>query len=363
MTLKILIYSIGSLGDSLVSVPALRAVRTHFGTEARIHLLHDLQDQNRILPEMVLAGTGLVDEFLNYTFQKAFWPKVYSAVELMTRLRKRRYDVVVNLLPSERPAKSLRRDCLFFSLCGIGRQIGFDAALEVTHHHRSPEGPVGGSIHESEHKLERLRRAGILTDEGQNLALPFLKVSSPEAGEARQWLASQRRYPARPLVAIGPGCKQPANLWELENFSKLGHRLVASGKFELLIVGGPGEQKSAERLLMNWGQGISSAGLFSVVGSAALLHQCQLLIGLDTGSTHLAAAVGVPCIVIQGARNKPGQWDPLGAGHVVIRKQVSCEGCLQFQCPKADHPCLKNTTVDEVWCAVDKACSRLSART
>jgi ADP-heptose:LPS heptosyltransferase len=353
---KILIYAIGSLGDTIVSVPALRAVRAHFGSSAHIYLLHDLQDANRVTPETVLANTGLVDVFLNYSFETSFRRRIQTAVVLLARLRHMHFQTVVSLLPSERSERSLRRDRFFFSLCGIRRQIGFEVIPDSVIHPRTPQGSLGRTRHESQFRLERLKTTGILTDQAHILSVPLLNITSAEASGARQWLAAQRRHPGRTLVAIGPGCKQPAHLWPLENFSDLGRRLISLGGFELVVVGGPSERNDADRLLNDWGQGISCAGRFSVTGSAAILQQCKLLVGLDTGSTHLAAAVGTPCIVIQGARSSPGQWDPLGPDHLVIRKQVPCEGCSQFRCPKPDHPCMKNTTVDEVWAAVESAC-------
>jgi ADP-heptose:LPS heptosyltransferase len=101
-----------------------------------------------------------------------------------------------------------------------------------------------------------------------------------------------------------------------------------------------------------------------VAESAALLSRCSLLVGLDTGTTHLAAAVGVPCVVIQSANSFPGHWDPLGANHAVLRADVPCGGCLLQECPVAGHPCMQNLTTDLVWDAVEIAVARLGrART
>jgi ADP-heptose:LPS heptosyltransferase len=359
MNFKVLIYSIGSLGDSIVSVPALRAVRSHFGPAACIHFLHDIQDRDRVLPETVLTHTGLVDVFVNYRFENSLYRKLYAGAKLLATLRKHQFDVVVNLLPSERPANSLWRDRLFFSLCGIFKQIGFQAIPDRVIHPKTLSGNLAQAPHEACHKLDRLKRAGISIDHTQTFAQPFFNLASPEASQARQWLRSQRQQPERALFAIGPGCKQPANAWSMKKFAELGHRLLASTMLELIVIGGPTDRTAAEVLISEWGQGLSSAGLFSVEGTAALLKECQLLIGLDTGSTHLAASVGVPCVVIQGARNSPGQWDPLGRGHSIVRQHVPCEGCRQFQCPKQDHPCMNNTTVDEVWDAVEKVYAQL----
>jgi ADP-heptose:LPS heptosyltransferase len=100
---------------------------------------------------------------------------------------------------------------------------------------------------------------------------------------------------------------------------------------------------------------VNAAGQFSVMGSAALLGQCRLLVGLDTGTTHMAAALDVPSVVLFADRTRPGQWEPLGDRHILIRKAVACGGCLKRDCPVPDHPCMTGISVDEVWAAMEKA--------
>ncbi|MDO8679542.1 MAG: glycosyltransferase family 9 protein [Acidobacteriota bacterium] len=53
-------------------------------------------------------------------------------------------------------------------------------------------------------------------------------------------------------------------------------------------------------------------------GSASILSECATFIGNDSGPTHLAALVGIPCVAIFSARNAPGQWEPLGQNHIVL---------------------------------------------
>jgi hypothetical protein len=167
--------------------------------------------------------------------------------------------------------------------------------------------------------------------------------SSPSAGTARRgrWLAAHRRsYPERPLVALCPGCKKPGNAWPGALSRNRPPAAPAGLMFELVILGGPAERGLADYLTAELkGQAIHAAGCFSVAESAALLSRCSLLIGLDTGTTHLAAAVGVPCVVLQSANSFPGHWDPLGENHSVVRADVPCEGCLlQQECPSKATP-------------------------
>src|SRR5207244_13352223 len=79
---------------------------------------------------------------------------------------------------------------------------------------------------------------------------------------------------------------------------------------------------------MNQTNVVNLADIFTVFETTYYISRCTLYLGNDTGTMHLAAAVGTRCIAIFSARDHPGKWYPYGQGHVVIRKRVTCEGCL-----------------------------------
>ena len=82
------------------------------------------------------------------------------------------------------------------------------------------------------------------------------------------------------------------------------------------------------------------AGRLSVFGSASILSRCATLIGNDSGTTHLAAMVGIPCVAIFSARNAPGQWEPLGQHHIVLEDRPACAGCMLDDCVHEGNKCL-----------------------
>lgn len=356
-------YQIGSLGDTIVSIPALRAIRAHFGERARIDLLHDVNKSGLVTSEEVLAGTGLVQSFLPYSAERSAAGKLGSAFDLWRRLRPMRFDAVVSLLPSDRPKAALARDRTFFRLCGIRRMIGFRPLPRQLVHPRDENGCARASSHEAVLRLERLHRDGILSTTDGCFRLPLLTVDAGQAASVRNWLRARRREPGRVLVAIAPGCNKRANAWPAERFIDLSRRILTGRRAEIVVVGGAADRGIAERMAAAWGgEGIVAAGSFSVAGSAALLSHCGLLIGLDTGTTHLAAAVNVPCVIIQSANSHPGHWDPLGQGHTVVRRSPLCAGCLHFECPVEGHPCMNEITVDEVWRAVERILDKCAGK-
>ena len=353
--MKVLVYQIGQLGDTIVSIPALRAVRHHFGPTTLLYMLHDVTHR-LVTAEMVLEGSGLVDEFIPYSPERTLPKTPLTAAKLWRRLRREHFDAAVSLLPSDRPRWSLWRDRMFFRACGISRLFGFRALTETEIRPRDPSGRPARTTSEAALRLRRIFSDGIDIASQDFLAAPLLSVSRNREAKINAWLERRRTYPMRPLIALCPGCKKPGNAWPPERFVEIARRLLNLDRFELVIPGGPAERDLADRLVdALQGQAIHAAGCFSVLASAALLARCRLLIGLDTGTTHLAAAVGVPCVVIQSANSFPGQWDPLGKKHSVIRADVPCAGCLRQECRVAGHPCMRDIPVDRVWTAIEKA--------
>jgi ADP-heptose:LPS heptosyltransferase len=211
-------------------------------------------------------------------------------------------------------------------------------------------------MHEALCRIERLRLYGIDLSVESDLSRPFLKLPPRDVEAAKQWLGLKRQYPRRPLVAICPGAKQPANWWPVERFIEIGRRLAEQNRYELLVVGGAAEGQVGERMVTAWGAGLNAAGEFSVLGSAALLGQCSFIVGLDTGTTHLAAAMGVPCVALYGGRENPGRFEPLGQGHIILRHPVPCANCrlIMTPCPVQGHPCMTGISIEAVWTAIQQ---------
>jgi ADP-heptose:LPS heptosyltransferase len=355
---NVLVYQIGQLGDTLVSIPALRAVRRYFGQSARIIMLHDVIGR-LVTAEMVLGGCGLVDGFIPYP-ARVRGKKLRTMAALRRRLCREDFDAVVSLLPSDRPRWSLVRDRLFFRACGIRRLIGFEPYSAAEIRPRLASGRPAPIPNEANFRLRRLVAAGIGSAAEGLFDAPLLTVDRQAEQTMDRWLEHRRRYPLRPLVALCPGCKKPGNAWPVERFLEIARRLLRLEQFELVILGGPAERALADSMVSALGgEAIQAAGGFAVMESAALLSRCNLSIGLDTGTSHLAASVGVPCVVLQSANSYPGQWNPLGEGHTVVRANVGCDGCLLQTCPVAGHPCMRDITVERAWQAIEKATQRI----
>ena len=167
-------------------------------------------------------------------------------------------------------------------------------------------------------------------------------------------LINEKGLIEKKLIALGPGSKMPAKRWPEELYSKLIRQLIDADKqIKIIILGGNEDKELGQRLSSNNKSRIHNlAGSLSIYESAAVLEKCAAYLGNDTGTMHLAAMVGTTCVAIFSARDYPGWWEPYGDGHIVLRENTDCSGCMLEICNKYDNKCLKLIKVKAVFEAV-----------
>jgi len=345
---RILVFRIGELGDTIVSLPALRAIRENFPS-AHIALLGNIDSKARnVDARAVLPSKGLIDDWISYEARES----LIGSFRLLKTLRRSRYDLVVYLAPRIRRARDTRRDLFFFRLAGVKRILGARGFEPLP---RSPSGATLPVVQETDHLLQRLSLDGIVVPP-PNKAKIDLALTDEERDSAREWL-SRNVPPDKILVGVGPGSKWPSKIWPEERFAAFGQSLIAQQNVFPLVLGSTEDRALGERLLHAWGKGANAAGVLRVREAAAALASCRAYVGNDTGTMHLAAAVGTPCVVVMSALDWPGHWNPYGSGHIVLRRSVPCEGCLLRVCYKEQMRCLREISVDEVVRATKKVLS------
>jgi ADP-heptose:LPS heptosyltransferase len=349
--MKILIYRIGQLGDILASLPALWAVRHAYPDAHLTYLASAHPGSGFVEAQAVLPAEGLIDSWLTYSVEDIGGAR--GLFRFWRLLRSQKFDLLVYLSPRLRPRRSIWRDVLFFRSAGIRRMVGHKGFPPLPR--RKPGKPLPAAEHEVDHLLGRLAHSQIpVPPPGQREI--HLDLTAKEKQIADDWLhAHVPGYPdGVALVGIGPGSKWPSKIWPEERFAALGRALWEQLALFPIVFGGPGDSPLASRLLKQWGHGASAAGELAVRPAAAALARCRLFVGNDTGTMHLAAAVRTPCVGIFAALDWPGRWYPNGPGHIVLRRAVSCEGCLLSVCSTEGMRCLKEIYVEDVFEACRK---------
>jgi ADP-heptose:LPS heptosyltransferase len=367
--LKILVFRIGQLGDTIVALPAMWVIRRHF-PEAQLTLLSDRHPgKPYVLAADLLKGAGLFDQFESYVVDDSAGGRMLRAArmaQLVMKLRRQRFDSLVYLAPSARTASQIERDRKFFALAGIKRFYGMNGFRTLPR--KVPGQPLGATPSEADLLLERLAADGLPVPAPGEGCLE-LRLGEPEETEVENWLRQQPDDGRRPWIGVGPGSKMPAKRWPEERFREVVSQLVREFDLWPVVFGGPEDKPMGQRLLAAWQRGYNAAGALSLRAAAAALKRCRLYLGNDTGTMHLAAAAGVPCIAVFSARTNPGLWNPYGVEQKIFRTQIECEGCGLVECIELGNECLNRISGEEVFRAcgliigfVGKAEFKLTAR-
>jgi len=348
---RVVVYRIGSLGDTLVALPAFHLVRQVF-PQAHITLLTNVPVNAKAAPmSVILQNTNLHDDTLSYPTSLREASKILA---LRKTLRAGRYDCLVYLTEPKGGFLTSIRDYLFFRLCGIRKIIGIPFSRRT---HRPI--PVPGSelfMSETGRVLECLRKLGSV-----DVADPKwwdLRLTPAEISEAEMVLhhhAITGRF-----LAASVGTKIQPNDWEEHNWKHLTERLAAEfPDLPLVLFGANEERDRCDRLMEIWkGPKANLCGVTSPRVSAAILRSAAVMVCHDSGPMHLAATMGVPCVAIFSARNPPGVWYPRGNNHTVLYHRTPCWGCKLTMCTEHGKACILSITVEEVHAAVRKQLER-----
>jgi ADP-heptose:LPS heptosyltransferase len=356
---RVLVYRMGSLGDTVVALPSLHLIARAFPNAERRMLTNFPVSVKAPAAAAILADNGLIHGYFRYAAGTRS-PKELLA--LWWTLLRWRPQVLVYLGPV-RGVAAAERDAKFFRLCGISWQIGV---------------PLTESMQKHGLRLE----TGDLEPECERLARNLSELGDARPGSEAAWdlgLTAAEFHRAaevlkavedRPILAVSVGTKVQSKDWGRENWRGLLERLGAAFPGHALALTGVKEESEASEYAADgWraAAGPASAvvnlcGLLTPRESAACFRRARLFLGHDSGPMHLAATVGTPCVAIFAARNIPRMWFPYGDGHRVLYHKVDCMGCGLETCIEQRKKCLTSITVDEVADAVAASLAESSSR-
>lgn len=352
---RILIYRTGSIGDTVIALPALWAIRRGFPNAHVALLSNALEDRNYASARSVLPQEGLIDEWLTYPTRDGRTTASRRTLQLLIELRRQHFDTLVYLAPRGRNRMDVWRDLVFYYIAGMRRFVGHRGIDRLPQ--RVFGQPQPAMEHEADHLVRRLELSRIpvvpISDRRMDMA-----ITASESEQVREWLAAQpgRGFDGKLLIGIGAGSNWSSKTWPEERYGQLGQRLIHELDVFPVLLGGPNDIARNERLIARWGRGANAAGQLTVRQAAAVLAKCRLYVGNDTGTMHMAAAVETRCVVAFSAQDWPGRWYPYGKGHVVLRHAVPCAGCMLRECDR-ELQCLTLIEVDDVF----EACRKVLA--
>ncbi len=324
----ILVRAPNWVGDAVMSLPALRAVRGRFPS-ARLAVLA------RPWVAGIYARERSVDRVIHYTAPGGWrgWKARRAAAASLGA-----FDCAI-LFPNSFDS------ALVAWMAGIPARIGYrrDGRAWLLTHPIPP--PLPGDIprHERFYYLELLRRTGIARAFPSSPSLLLEgREAARQAGKERLCAAGLRAAP----IGVSPGAAYGnAKRWLPERFAEAARRLSVELSAPVAVFGTEAERELCDAVAGEAG-GTSFAGRTALAEFIEMAAACRLFLTNDSGSMHVASALGVPTVAVFGATDDT-TTGPAGAHARVVRELVECSPCLERECP-IDHRCMKRVTVERV---------------
>jgi heptosyltransferase-2 len=328
---RVLVKEVNWLGDIVMSQPALRAVRRAYPS-AHLALL--------VRQELAgfFDGCAWIDEVIPYRL-RAGASGLADRARIVVQLRRGRYDLAVLFADSFDAA-------LWAAVAGIPARVGYirDArGWLLTHGVARDAVTLAG--HQVHYRLHMLRQALGIEGDADDFAPD---VSKPARQSMSHWLDARRRRGGR-LIALAPGAAYgPAKEWPAAEWATLIDLLAEGDGAECVLVGARSERARCEEVARSSRSGaLIAAGETSVGELVALLSLCDAFAGNDSGSMHVAGALGIPTVGIFGSTN-PARTSPLGPRTKVIYRAIDCSPCLARTCRFGHYRCLTEINGEEV---------------
>ncbi len=313
---RILVVKLSSLGDLFHALPTVHLLKKQLQAEVDwvtqpeyVPLVRCFTEVNRVLS---FPRKNILRGLPNY----------------LREVRRERYDYILDMQGLLKSAAAAR-------LARGGKRIGPSYQREgarLFYHH------VAGVRDKNRHAVEEA------LDVARFLNVPVDEIVFPTAFPDFQLQGDA------PRVALIPCSRWVTKNAPIALFAGVGRLLLERGVQSVFIAGGPDDASVCERLAAE----ISSPQVFNLCGKTTLpelgsiLSQMDLVITVDSGPMHLAAASGARVAAIFGATD-PQRTGPYGDGHVLITEEnLDCRPCLSRTCRRGDLACLNRTTPERI---------------
>ena len=324
-----------------MATPTLRILREYYGRDTQLIGIM------RPYVAEVLTGTDWLSDVLPYDRRSA--NSKLGTVSLIRRMRQAKLDSVLLLTNSLRSAAIAR-------VCQIPQRIGYvryGRGLLLTERLYPPRaGFQLKPVSALDYYLHLAQSVGATIDSRRT------ELATTAADENRTDLIwKQLGFDSgRPVITLNTGgAYGSAKQWPLEYFATLATRLVRDLDAHVMVICGPSEATSAQRIveLANCDQVSSLADEDVSIGlSKAVVKRSNILVSTDSGPRHFGAAFNVPTISLFGPTDP--RWSDNYHPHAIdVRRNVPCGPCAQRTCPLGHHRCMRELTVDQVFNATN----------
>jgi heptosyltransferase-2 len=322
---KILIRGPNWVGDAVLAIPAMKAIRARFpGAEITL------------LVRPWVAGLFSSAPYIDKVWTENKPASLGSWIRITRDIRKREFDLSL-LLPNS------FESALMMFIGGVRQRVGYatdgrgwmltEAVPKMT-----------GQQHQIQYYLNLTKVLSAATDP------PSIRIEATpsERDTARQLLAAEGIPAGTPFLVLNPGAAYgSAKRWHQDRFAGAAGNLASKLGLNVAIIGSEAERAIANQVCERMTRPTAVLnGRTSLETLIGVLAESSLMITNDSGPMHIAAALGIPTVAIFGPTDETNTG-PYGPHTRIVKHPVECSPCLLRECP-IDHRCMNGVSVEDV---------------
>ncbi|MGB5157583.1 glycosyltransferase family 9 protein [Desulfobacterium sp. N47] len=329
---NILIRATNWVGDAVMTLPALDAVRENFPS-ARITVLA------RPWVAPLFENHPAVSDVLIFQKHDSFIKDLAEIKTLIDSIKEKQFDLAFLFQNAFEAA-------IIAYLGGVKYRVGFDSdgrGLLLTHAIKRT-GEIF-KIHQVEYYLSILKALGYAAESHD----PVIHIAEDVLSKADDLLKLNGINKDDFLLGLAPGAIfGNAKRWPPERFAEIGDLAAQRWGAKTIIMGSKKEQyigSIVSGLMLH--NPIDFCGTTSLEIAIALISRCNFFLSNDSGLMHVAAALGVPTLAIFGSTDNIATG-PRGSKTRILKHEIDCAPCMKQECP-TDFKCMLSITPEEVW--------------
>lgn len=356
---KILILEFGGIGDTAMSIPAVRAVLNSYRDT---HITVLTVPRTRAIIESLKAECPGNLDVISTDAMDTNGVKGWSS--LIKKMRREGYDIAIDLSAIETFKAAVKR-WLFFKSLGVTITFGRNTNGRGWGFSKKADDVLTSCEHEVLRKIKVVELLGLKAEK----TAPCLTVPDSDKEYADDML-SEWTVGGGLIVGINPGAFRPSRMWPAERFKDIARWLIQEMSAHIVITGGDKEKAVIQGIAESLpGNRVKKVTGVSIMKLGAVIEKMNIFMTNDTGPMHIAAAVGVPIVALFGQTNlcryHPYMDDSM---YITIKKDYGLCPFYSFEHPMQecrrhdceDRKCMDAITLDEVKKAAEKLLSKQS---
>ena len=332
---KVLIIRLSAMGDVIFTIPLANVLKdngynvTWLVSEKGYQLVKN----NPCVDKVILAPIE--------KWKKSHTPfkNFLEYISILKQIRNEKYDIALDI-------QLILKSLLWTLFCGAKRRIVAKNARELSilgGNEIIPATRVGNNPHAVKSYLKYAEYLGLNTNN--------IKVTLPQTSKETKEKISELLQPIenKPFILVAPATTWTTKHWNKDNWKTLIPKL--SKKYTLVFTG---TEKDKELIsYISEDKYLNLAGKTNLEELQELLSRAELVISMDSGTTHLAWATQKPKIVSIFCSTPETLYAPIGDKYISVSAKEHCSPCHRKRCPKGTNECTNYPTIDEVYNAIE----------